>query len=167
MEPMRQGADDRSAGGRAGCRLPKGGREPGASWTNPCHAFAFASHHGETAWFAKPVSLFPTLEKVIKCVECFYVFTSATLGQRCRCSFVRNRNGKRKAAPESDLAIKDADRIRRADSETVKYVFRLNLHLGFDSCVYDCSFHGTIVTQSKHIGQVGGLGVFCPRQRHR
>ena len=153
MEPMRQEADDRGAGGRAGCRLPTGGLEPGA-WTNPCHAFAFASHHGETAWFAKPVSLLPTFEKVVKGVERFYVFPSATLGKSCRCSFVRNRNGERKSAPESDLAIKDADRIRRADSETVKNIFRLNLHLWFDSCVYDCCFHGSIVTQMQHTGQV-------------
>lgn len=64
-EPMCQEADDRGIGGRVDGRLPTGGLDPGA-WTNPCRAFAFASHHGETAWFAKPVSLLPTFEKVIK-----------------------------------------------------------------------------------------------------
>lgn len=65
MEPMHQEADDRDAGGREGDRLPTGGLKP-AAWTNPYRAFAFASHHGETAWFAKLASLLPTFEKIVK-----------------------------------------------------------------------------------------------------
>ena len=153
MEPMHQGADDRGVGGRAGCRVPTGGRGP-VVWTSPCHAFAFVSHHGETAWSAIPVSLLPTLEKIVKRVEGFHVFTSATLGKSCRRSFVGNGNGERKSASESDLAVEDADRIRRADSETLKHIFGLNLHLWLDSCVYDCCFHGFIVTHTQHRSQV-------------
>ena len=111
MEPNLQAVDDRGVGGIAGGRTPTSGREPGV-WTSPCHVSACVSHHGEIAWFAKPFSLLPTLEKFVKGVERFYVLTSATLGKSLRRFLVGDRDVKREPLAENDLLVEDAYRVR-------------------------------------------------------